>query len=136
VFPQVADAMQLHCGTLDCHGQIGRNMRLYGQYGMRLTPDATPLGPITTQEEYNASYESVVGLEPEIMSQVVQLQLPPDALAMVRKPLGIELHKGGQVFQQGDPLDRCIVGWLIGAFDSNACFSVVQTPRPEPDGAP
>ena len=35
-FPAVADAMQLHCGTLDCHGQVGRNMRLYGLYGLRL----------------------------------------------------------------------------------------------------
>src|SRR5579863_7327102 len=73
VFPQVADAMQLHCGTLDCHGQIGRNMRLYGQFGMRLNPADDPLGQVTTPAEYDACYESIVGLEPEIMSQVVLL---------------------------------------------------------------
>jgi hypothetical protein len=37
-FEQVADAMQPHCGTLDCHGEAGRNMRLFGSRGLRL-PD-------------------------------------------------------------------------------------------------
>lgn len=131
-FPSVADAMQLHCGTLDCHGQIGRNMRLYGRYGLRLNPSDDPLTELTSDAEYEASYESVVGLEPEAMSSVVQQQATPDALAMVRKSRGIEAHKGGQVVTAGDPLDRCMVGWLAGPFDANACRLVVQTPRPEP----
>jgi hypothetical protein len=35
-FESVADAMQPSCGTLDCHGQPGRNLRLYGGRGLRL----------------------------------------------------------------------------------------------------
>jgi hypothetical protein len=136
VFPLVADAMQLHCGTLDCHGQVGRNMRLYGQFGLRLNPKGDPLGQVTSTAEYDACYASIVALEPEAMSQVVQRAAPPDTLAMVRKPRGIEEHKGGQVVVEGDALDRCMVGWLVGQFDANSCTAVVQTPRPEPDAGP
>jgi hypothetical protein len=136
VFPQVADAMQLHCGTLDCHGQVGRNMRLYGQFGLRLDPKGDPLGQVTSNAEYDACYASIAALEPEAISDVVQRIAPPDTLTMVRKPRGIEEHKGGQVVVEGDALDRCMVGWLVGAFDANPCNTVVQTPRPEPDAGP
>ena len=111
-FPSVADSMQLHCGTLDCHGQVGRNMRLYGLYGLRLDPTNNPLGSATSEAEYDASYTSVVGLEPEVMARVVQHQAAPETLTMMRKPLGIEQHKGGLLISSGDPLDRCLIGWL------------------------
>lgn len=132
VFPPVADALELHCGTLDCHGQVGRNMRLYGQFGLRLNPADNPLAQPTSDAEYDASYASIVGLEPEAMSRVVQQQAPPETLALIRKPLGIEKHKGGRLAFDGDPLDRCMIGWLLGAFDAKACSAVVQAPRPEP----
>ena len=131
-FPSVADAMQLHCGTLDCHGQVGRNMRLYGLYGLRLDPTNNPLGSVTSEAEYDASYISVVGPEPEVMARVVQHQAAPETLTMMRKPLGIEQHKGGLLISSGDPLDRCLIGWLVGSFDANACNAVLQTQRPEP----
>jgi hypothetical protein len=135
-FELVADAMQLHCGTLDCHGQTGRNMRLYGQFGLRLDPNNDPLGQTTTAAEYDASYASIVGLEPEAMSKVVQLLALPETLTMVRKPRGIELHKGGILDMQGDALDRCMVAWLVGMPDTAACNTVVQTPRPRLDAGP
>lgn len=131
-FPPVADAIQLHCGTLDCHGQIGRNMRLFGQYGLRLNSTDDPLGQPTSDAEYEASYASVVGLEPEAMSKVVQQQALPNTLAMIRKPLGIEKHKGNQLMVDGDPLDRCMIGWLVGTPDENACTTVSQAQRPFP----
>jgi hypothetical protein len=134
-FPAVADAMQLHCGTLDCHGQAGRNMRLYGLYGLRLDPTSNPLGEVTSEAEYDATYSSIVGLEPEIMTKVVQHQVAPETLTMLRKPLGIEKHMGGVLIVQDDPLDRCMVGWLTGEFDSAACIAVVQAQRPEPPPA-
>jgi hypothetical protein len=55
---------------------------------------------------------------------------------MIRKLRGIEMHKGGQLATEGDPLDRCIVGWLLGAIEAAACDSVVQMPRPDVDGGP
>lgn len=132
-FEVVSDAMQLHCGTLDCHGQTGRNMRLYGQYGLRLAPTDNPLDQSTSNAEYDACYASIAGLEPEAMSDVVLHSAQPDALAMFRKPRGIEKHKGGQLVIQGDALDRCMVTWVTGTVDSDACFAA-QMGRPRVTG--
>ena len=129
-FPPVSDALQLRCATLDCHGQAGRNLRIYGYTGLRLLANQSPLDFPTTDAEYRASYESVVGLEPELLSKVVTLESDPDSLAMVRKARGIEHHKGGQQMQPGDPLDRCIVLWLQNKSDADACTQVVQAPHP------
>jgi len=133
-FKRVGDATQLHCGTLDCHGQIGRNMRLYGHYGLRLDPNDNPLEAPTSPAEYDASYWSVVGLEPEALSKVIADFAKLETLTLIRKARGIEKHKGGQLMTEGDSLDRCIVGWIIGAFEADACNAVTQTPRPELDG--
>jgi hypothetical protein len=133
-FKRVADAMQLHCGTLDCHGQIGRNMRLYGHYGLRLDPKDNPLEAPTSSAEYDASYWSLVGLEPEALSRVVTHGTALDSLTLIRKPRGIEEHKGGKLISDGDSLDRCIAGWLIGPFEAESCNAVTQMQRPELDG--
>lgn len=129
-FPDVASAIQLRCATLDCHGQVGRNLRLYGYGGLRLSATENPFGDPTTDQEVAASYESVVGLEPETLSAVVQLQAPPNQLSLVRKIRGIERHKGGQQVKEGDALDRCIVLWLTGKPDPAPCGDVVNTPTP------
>jgi hypothetical protein len=135
-FNRVSDSMQLRCGTLDCHGQISRNMRLYGHYGLRLSPTDNPLEAPTNMAEYDASFWSVVGLEPETMSRVVQNKSDPNSLTMIRKPRGIEHHKGGQLMTEGDNLDRCLIGWLTDAFDLAACNAIADAPRPELDGGP
>ena len=129
-FPPVSDALQLRCATLDCHGQVGRNLRLYGFSGLRLAATQSPLDFPTTDAEYQASYEAVVGLEPEALSKVVTLQADPNSLAMIRKARGIEHHKGGQQMQTGDALDRCIVLWLQNKSDANPCMEVAQAPHP------
>jgi hypothetical protein len=133
-FPLVGDAMQKYCGTLDCHGQIGRNLRLYGRLGLRLPVDGGGTFDPTTEEEYGASYLSVIGLEPETLSKVVKKNISPFELSMVRKPRGLETHKGLQLMSRGDALDLCIVGWLIGETSADACTVAIETPRPEPDG--
>jgi hypothetical protein len=134
-FALVGDAMQRRCGTLDCHGQIGRNLRLFGRLGLRLPSVPDPLDP-TTDEEYSASYRSIVGLEPETLSKVVKHEVSPFELALVRKPRGLESHKGFQLMSRGDALDICIVGWLIGEYSPVACTAVIETSKPEPDGGP
>jgi hypothetical protein len=129
-FPPVSDALQMRCATLDCHGQVGRNLRLYGYSGLRLAATQSPLDFPTTDAEYQASYESVVGLEPEVLSKVVALQADPNSLSMIRKARGIEHHKGGQQMQTGDALDRCIVLWLQNKSDASPCTDVVEGPHP------
>jgi hypothetical protein len=136
-FTVVGAAMQLRCATLDCHGQVGRNLRLYGIGGLRLsTPEsliADPLADPTTPAELDASYASTIGLEPEALWQVIAQGADPNQLSLVRKMRGIEKHKGGQLAHAGDPLDRCLVLWLTDKPDPVPCEQVRDAPRPEVD---
>jgi hypothetical protein len=122
-FPPVADLLVHRCGTLDCHGQTSRNMRLYGHLGLRLAPGDRPNSKGTsTNDEYEQSFASIVGLEPEIMTAVVSAGgAQPDRLTFVRKARGAENHKGGTLFVAGDPQDRCVTSWLAGATDVATC---------------
>jgi hypothetical protein len=129
-FPDVGNAVQLRCGTLDCHGQVGRNLRLYGYGGLRLSASETPNADPTTNQELDACYASLVGLEPETLSEVVTLRADPNQLSLVRKMRGIERHKGGQQSRQGDALDRCVVRWLTAQSDPAACAEVISAPNP------
>jgi hypothetical protein len=136
-FELVADALQASCGTLDCHGQPGRNLRLYGARGLRLEAMATPAEGRTTAAEYEASYWSIVGLEPELMSDVVTAGgADVDRLSMIRKMRGSEKHKGGQLASVGDQLDRCLGSWLAGKLDSEACRTAARLQRPGEPPAP
>jgi hypothetical protein len=122
-FPPVADLLEHRCGSLDCHGSTYRNLRLYGYEGLRLDGGSTPSAhPNTTVDEYDQDYQSVVGLEPEIMSQVVsQGGANPDRLTLIRKARGEEDHKGGTLMQAGDQQDSCITSWLAGHTDVGTC---------------
>ena len=121
------------CATLDCHGQVGRPLRLYSQLGLRQS-DAGVIDPIdvtgfrgepTTDAEKHANYQAVVGLQPEIMDQVVaDLGDDPERLLLLLKPLMLIPHKGGKIINQGtgmatdtDPTTLgydCITDWLGG----------------------
>ena len=131
-FPAVAELLVLRCGSLDCHGKVGRNLRLYGSAGLRLSPSDRPVGPChDTPAEDEQDYESVVGLEPEVMSAVVSGGgAHPEQLTMVRKARGSEAHKGGQIWSQGDDSDRCVTSWLAGKADAKACQSGMQAALP------
>ena len=70
-FEPVADALVATCGTLDCHGQPGRNLRLFGGHGLRLAREDDPADYATSAAEYEADYWSVV-VQPEAMDSVVR----------------------------------------------------------------
>jgi hypothetical protein len=121
-FENVADALQPSCGTLDCHGQPARNLRLFGGRGLRLSPDDTPLEGATTPAEYDATYWAIVGLEPELLGTVVeQGGVQPERLLMIRKGRGTTRHKGGTIMHPDDDLDQCLVGWLAGTILVDRC---------------
>lgn len=128
-FPPVEDLLVRRCGTLDCHGQVGRNLRLYGHEGLRLAPDASPNRTgVTTTEEYDASYRSVVALEPEILGEVVASGgAAPERLTLVRKARGTEHHKGGTLMNAGDPEDLCLTSWLAGKTDAATCQAALRS---------
>jgi hypothetical protein len=129
-FPQVAQVLVHHCGTLDCHGTRARNMRLYGSEGLRLSADDRPQLPVcTTVDEITQDYASVVGLEPEVLAAVVaDGGAHPERLTIVRKARGTEDHKGGAPIEVGDAADRCLVSWLADRTDPDACLSALPPP--------
>jgi hypothetical protein len=130
-FEPVHDVLQPTCGTLDCHGQVGRALRLYGGRGLRLLKTDNPADDPTTPDEYDQSYWSVIGLEPEIISDVVTDQgRRPERLTLVRKARNQEHHKGGQLFVAGDYRDRCLTSWLAGQLDLVACKIGKELLRP------
>lgn len=119
------------CGTLDCHGQVGRPLRIYGKRGLRLfdkNAGLVPGGDETVPEEYRATYESVLGLEPEATRRVVACDQDPETLLFLRKPKGLgpnqsdsngtatgERHKGGTVITPASAEAVCLRGWLAAS---------------------
>ena len=123
-FDFVAPVLVRRCGSIDCHGSIYRNMRIYGYGGLRLPSDGGVVTPMTpnrvTAEEAQASYDSVVGLEPEIMRTVVaQGGAGIERLTFVRKGRGTEDHKGNKRLNADS--DTCVASWLANHVDEDAC---------------
>jgi hypothetical protein len=130
----VGDYLEHRCGSLDCHGQMSRNLRIWGCEGMRLDPHALPIcgplgGGVTTAAEHQATYRSLVGLEPTVMSAVVEGHgAHPELLTFVRKARGLEAHKGGTLITPGDDQDVCITSWLAGNTNADACNAAIGYP--------
>jgi len=122
-FPFVGQVLEVRCGTLDCHGTIYRNLRIYGDEGLRYKATDRPCYPkATTPDEYTQDYDSVVGLQPEVMSQVMADQgADPERLDFLAKPMGLDAHKGLTVIKAGDDSYNCITSWLAGQTDTAAC---------------
>jgi hypothetical protein len=123
-FAPVSDLLDHRCGTLDCHGTTFRNLRIYGREGLRFSPTDRPTSVpgTTTTAEYDATFESLVALEPEIMSSVViESGARPERLTFVRKARGTEDHKGLAIWSTGDAADVCITSWLSGKTDAATC---------------
>ena len=132
-FQFVADALQPSCGTLDCHGRYERNLRLFGSRGLRIGEGLTSGSGDTTDTEYDASYWSVVGLEPEELGAVVRDGgARVERLSLIRKARDTEKHKGGSLMTAGDKLDRCIVDWLAGHVNQLSCEAITDEERPQP----
>jgi hypothetical protein len=133
-FDDVGNFLDHRCGSLDCHGSAQRNLIIYGCEGLRLDPAAEPGcrtsgGTDTTAAELDATYRSLVGLEPALMSAVVRGKGEhPEALTLVRKARGSEEHKGGALVVPGDAQDLCIASWLAGSTSTDACAQALTTP--------
>lgn len=119
LFPPVSNVLAYRCGSLDCHGSTSRNFIIWSCYGLRLELDASPgcrnygTGLGTTSDEYDHTYRSLVGLEPALMSQVVQSGgANPDVLTLVQKARNEQEHKGGKLWDAGSPEDDCVAQWL------------------------
>jgi len=130
----VSVVFEKHCGSLDCHGSAGRNLRIYSADGLRLPNDAglRPGNGDTTTAERIANYQSLLDLEPERTRDVLAGG-DPYIMLIVKKPLGIESHKGGVPIRRGDDAETCIVSWLKAdaatPVDLNACERAAIFPK-------
>jgi hypothetical protein len=128
-FSAVSPMLERRCGTLDCHGQGGRPLRLYSGRGLRLPNDAgnAPGKNDTTEEEVAANYRAVIGLEPEQLTRVIAGVKQPRDLLLLKKPLNLEGHKGGPAFAPtNDPAEVCLTTWIRGTVDTTACTKAIE----------
>jgi hypothetical protein len=131
----VSVVFEKRCGTLDCHGTIARNLRIYSSGGLRIPNEAgiTPGGGATTLEEINANYESLLNLEPEQTNEVLFDNADPHTLLILKKPLQLEHHKGGPAITRGDDAETCILSWLqedaSNPFNATACTNAATFPK-------
>lgn len=123
------------CGSLDCHGAVGESFRIFSQYGLRLVDDAgdIPGGGATTPAEIFASYVSVITIQPELTAKAFHGAIDPHQLLILRKPLGLERHKGGQVLENNDNGDLCLTSWFAegldaGGLNNTACDNAAKLP--------
>jgi len=135
----VNDFMEKRCGSLDCHGQIGRPLRLYSATGLRKTKPLEkfldrPEGG-TTPDEKSDNYLAVVYLEPEAIGLSHATDGAYRDFLLLKKPVGLPLgpdgydgdgvrHKGGPVLREtGDPGYNCLVSWIRGAVATPDCVA-------------
>jgi hypothetical protein len=136
-FPVVSNVLEKRCGTLDCHGNIARPFRFYGQNGLRLASAAEVTDPetaqangtvpgakSTTQQEFDLNYRAMCGLEPEKMTQVQNGEAEASELLILRKALDNEKedeagegHKGGQQFSPGGFGYSCVESFISPSID-------------------
>jgi hypothetical protein len=123
----VSAFLENRCATLDCHGQVGRPLRIYSSTGLRMNDGLDGGRDLsgTTPEERLANYFAVVGLEPEAISRCYASGGTYLDFMLVKKPLGIDgrgvRHKGGSVLRLDDDGFTCLVGWMSGRPDSEKC---------------
>jgi hypothetical protein len=131
----VGTVFERRCGSLDCHGTVTRNLRIYSSRGLRRPNEAglLPGQGDTTLEESTDNYNSILLLEPERTNEVLRGEQSPETVMLVlKKPLGLESHKGGLSIRKGDDAERCIVTWLTlpaMEVDANACARAAVFPK-------
>lgn len=121
-FDLVSPVLVKGCASLDCHGDAYRNYRLHGYGGRRLDPTHRPDFPDTTLDEVQLNFEATLAIEPEIVARVADGDLEAvGELTLVRKARGAEDHDGEAPFEPGGDAERCLVSWLAGGVDADAC---------------
>jgi len=120
----VQPVIERRCGSLDCHGKLARGLRVYGENSLRLAggDGGTVVGGgATTAAEAQATFDSIIGLQPEQTNDFVARSHDPYSLLLLTKPLQLERHRGGISLRKGEPAEVCIRTWLLGSVDAAAC---------------
>jgi len=128
----VNDFLVARCAALDCHGHVARPLRLYSPNGLRLEdgPNGSRDTRAMSDKEKAENYLSVVGLEPEGISEVLVSGGEFTDILLFKKPLGMDgggvRHKGGTVIRVGDDGWRCFTSWASGKFNAKACEDALK----------
>lgn len=123
---QVQPYVARRCGSLDCHGNPGRLLRIYSRHSLRAP--GTPRSSGMTQREYQENLQSFAAMDrPEAGEGFI-----------LKKGLSIDAgglaHVGGDVWTSvEEPGYRCIDAWLKGSQDPKACQSAVALVDPDDD---
>jgi hypothetical protein len=131
-FAALSGMLGARCGSSDCHGQLGRPLRIYSGRSLRLDPEDLSGHGGTRSAEHEANLRSVIGLEPELTCQVLRERgRDPERLSFLRKATGAEAHKGGAPLQMQDDALDCLLGWFAGDLDADSCARASEQERPE-----
>lgn len=102
----------LRCGSLDCHGDSGRPLRIYAEDGLRLRADLREAD--ITEAEISRNVEAFAGVSPDTATTEEHLVL----LKGLAVAAGGYAHLGGDVWAStGDPGYRCLFLWLANRAD-------------------
>ncbi|KAB2905552.1 MAG: hypothetical protein F9K40_06675 [Kofleriaceae bacterium] len=118
------------CGSLDCHGEAGRMLRIYAEDGLRQSAELR--GEVIEASEIAANVASFAAIELDASSAADSLTL--------RKPLAVTAggmaHEGGDVWLAVEEDGyRCLRGWLAGELTvevAAACHAATTEVVPPP----
>jgi hypothetical protein len=115
------DYVGARCGSLDCHGDMGRALRIYAENGLRLRDDLR--GTFITQAEVSLNLRSFAAFPDGERGAADNLVL----LKGLDPAAGGVGHKGREVWLSvAAPGYLCIRAWLEGARAEQSC-EVVRT---------
>lgn len=131
-FSAVSSVLELRCGSLDCHGAPARSLRIFGVYGLRWDRRDAPGGRDTTPEEIEATYQALISIDPERLSRVsADAGQGAETWLPLSKGRGREAHEGGVRLVPSSAADQCVVSWVAGHIDFDACADDDFGPKPK-----
>ncbi len=122
---EVQPYLGLGCGSLDCHGDQGRALRIYAKFGLRESPDLRTLA--VSQSEVAANASALAALADGE---------PANHLALLK---GLATSEGGLAHIGGDiwantsaPGYQCVLAYLSGSANATACGEALAEVDVEP----
>lgn len=122
----VQDYVGYRCGSLDCHGDMGRSLRIYAKDGLRKS-DALRRQPMSLEE----IDDNVAALS--VFSRFDAVDQSFSLTKALSVGSGGMAHEGDPVWQdRNDEGYLCLAGWLAGTSPASACANALALVEPEP----
>lgn len=131
-FALVSNVLERRCGSLDCHGDPARNLRVYGRTGLRAAGQDRPGARATTAREIDETWRSLVLVDPEGLEAAREDASAALSWLPLAKGSGRMKHEGGVALGTDSDAEACLVSWARGALDTGACLADEFGPIPLP----